>query len=294
MQLKLKETIKNYQNALQYWIDNPKEQTVHICQKFKIDQGYFSKYMKSKGFNMRRKPLINDSIFEIIDTEEKAYWLGFLYADGNVYIRNEKNRMVNRLELSLAEKDVEHLKKYIKFLNGDISMLKYRSNVKAYRVSFGSKKVCEDLIKLGCIPNKSLTLKFPNESQVPKTLIRHFIRGYFDGDGCISHLKNNQNSFSISLLGTFEFLTSILSEYKLSKTLIRKDKRIITNTFILNFKRTEGLEFLYKLYNNSNIFLDRKKEKFFNILYSCRPGKKLLGELGGNIGELCDENTEIS
>lgn len=285
MQLKLEKTIKNYQNALQYWIENPKEQTVHICKQFKIDQGNFSKYMKSKGFNMRRKSLINDSIFEIIDTEEKAYWLGFLYADGNVYIRHEKNRMVNRLELSLAEKDVEHLKKYIKFLNGDISMLKYRSNVKAYRVSFGSKKVCEDLIKLGCIPNKSLMLKFPNENQVPKNLIKHFIRGYFDGDGCISHLKTNQNSFSISLLGTFEFLESILSEYKLSKDLIRKDKRIKSNTFILNFKRLNGLIVLYDLYNNSNIFLNRKKEKFFNILYNCRPGKKLLGLQEGNIGE---------
>lgn len=54
-----------------------------------------------------------------------------------------------------------------------------------YRLACYSKKSYTDLINKGCGINKSLILKFPDETQVPQNLISHFIRGYFDGDGCV-------------------------------------------------------------------------------------------------------------
>ena len=58
-----------------------------------------------------------------------------------------------------------------------------------------------DLIKQGCVPNKSLILTFPNKYQVPKNLINHFIRGYFDGDGSIYEYSKT-HAGSISFIGT--------------------------------------------------------------------------------------------
>ena len=48
--------------------------------------------------------------FDVIDTEEKAYWLGFLYADGNV--SNTKNEV----GITLQSSDIKHLYKFKTFL----------------------------------------------------------------------------------------------------------------------------------------------------------------------------------
>lgn len=54
------------------------------------------------------------------------------------------------------------------------------------RIQISSKTLTADLLKLGCTPRKSLTLKFPNDGIFKSNdLIRHFIRGYFDGDGSV-------------------------------------------------------------------------------------------------------------
>ena len=108
------------------------------------------KFCKESDF-MSAKNIINT--FEKIDTEEKAYWLGFLYADGNV------SNHENKIELILAEKDVGHLEKFKRFLNIK-NKICYREATKAYRISFRSEKCKQDLIDKGCIPNKSLILKF--------------------------------------------------------------------------------------------------------------------------------------
>mgnify|MGYP002625860766 CR=1 FL=1 len=77
-----------------------------------------------------------------------------------------------------------------------------------YIFSVSSPKMKVDLIRLGAIPNKSLILEFPKD--IPNDLIRHFVRGYFDGDGCIS-----KNEDRCSLVSTENFcveLSHILQE----------------------------------------------------------------------------------
>ena len=80
--------------------------------------------------------------FEIIDTEEKAYWLGFLYADGSVSSTD------NRIELGLAEKDLNHIEKFKEFI-GVPNKISYRPQTKSYRYMFKSIPCKEDLIKQG-------------------------------------------------------------------------------------------------------------------------------------------------
>ena len=160
----------------------------------------------------------NKQAFDTIDTEEKAYWLGFLYADGSL------SSSTNTVELQLSNKDKEHLRKFSRFMkyNGEIKTKanKKDKNENIYyescRVSFSNKHLWDTLNTQGCTPRKSLTLKFPNESIFgDKSLIRHFIRGYFDGDGSLgvydNKVSNNvyHNHCSLYFLGTKDMLTHI-------------------------------------------------------------------------------------
>lgn len=241
---------------------------VSLAKKYKTCPNRFSKYLKKQNILTRRKVFFEDRLFKTIDSEEKAYWLGFLYADGCVTYSTNKHRYV--IEICLAEKDKLHIEKFKIFLN-TLTTIKYREKTKAFRLSICSKLMCEDLINLGCFSNKSLTLQFPTEEQVPKKFIKHFIRGYFDGDGCIS----NGN---VSLLGTFEFLNSIKELFNFTELPISKDKRHLNNTFYLRFRRAESSLFLHTIYNNSNVYLERKYNKYVDISYSSA-GKKFLNLL---------------
>jgi DNA-binding transcriptional regulator WhiA len=126
------------------------------------------------------KNYCNDTYFSEIDNSQKAYWLGVLFADGNV---SRKNSKTGKIFFSSIDKEwIELFKKEINF-TGKITKethKKYKKDI--YKISITSKIMFEDLVKLGCTPNKTFTLKFP---KLKKELTSHFIRGYFDGDGSV-------------------------------------------------------------------------------------------------------------
>lgn len=205
----------------------------------------------------------NQNIFDLIDTEEKAYWLGFLYADGAI----SKNS--NTIEISLKSADIEHLKKFKKFLQtpADIKISKVKIKEKEYercRIMVTSKHLKEHLIKLGCPPQKSLILTFPNDLQVPKNLIKHFIRGYVDGDGSINYTRNGR--FQVSITGTKEFLSGIQKIYSNTFPSIYKKKGCIHNTYYISTTANKADIFLLDIYKDSNIYLDRKYNRFAVLL----------------------------
>lgn len=196
--------------------------------------------------------------FEKIDNEEKAYWLGFLYADGSVGSKEDK------IELGLAEKDFHHIEKFKKFI-GLSNKICYRESSKSYRFSFRSQKCKQDLIKQGCVPKKSLILEFPTEEQVPKKLIRHFIRGYFDGDGWFS---NTEKCFQIGIIGTENFIKGFLNNINIKS----KNNKILdvhrkngAKRYIFGGKQ-DVIDFLNYIYKDSAVYLDRKYEHYLNFL----------------------------
>lgn len=251
-----KEVIERCDNAIQDYCDS--NLTLReLSSKYKVTRSFLSGYMLAKGIDIySRKSHVNDTLFENIDTEEKAYWLGFLFADGSVY----KFKKSQRVELTLKEDDLEHLMKFKTFLGWDKNP-KYRSNQKAYRIIFGSRKVVEDLIVLGCTHRKSLTLKFP--TKVPEPLIKHFIRGYFDGDGSIS-LKHNVNSEKpdVRILGTLEFLTSLKEYLHMDTPIIKKCKDNSSNNYYIYFNIKDSYTFLHYIYDEASIYLQRKYDKY--------------------------------
>lgn len=196
--------------------------------------------------------------FENIDSEEKAYWLGFLYADGYVSLKEDK------IELSLAEQDKNHIEKFKIFMGID-NKICYRKPSKAYRISFRSQKCKADLIKQGCVPKKSLILKFPSQEQVPQYLIKHFIRGYFDGDGWFT---NTSTCFQVGIIGTQDFIEGFLKNIEIQNKsnkifIVHREngaKRYVFSAY------NDVLNFLNWIYKDANLYLDRKYNHYLDFI----------------------------
>lgn len=236
-----------------------------ISKEYKCSADCLSRRLKKKGFiikNNQNERNTNHSIFEKIDTEEKAYWLGFLYADGNVSKNFNKT-----ISISLKKDDVIHLQKFKSFVECKNS-IKTLDKFKAVRFNFSSKKVHKDLINLGCVPAKSLILTFPSEEQLPKEYLRHFIRGYFDGDGCLSYSNNNKLSNnptlypSVSLIGTKDMVEHINNLFNSNNRITLANKKGSDKIFTLTFNKQNRSNFLNYIYNNSNIYLERKYKRY--------------------------------
>ena len=245
---------QDYLKAKEYFIKTG-ESLTKVSKKFNIHRGNFSKKLKEEGFNIENKQnkiKFNNTVFNVIDTEEKAYWLGFIFADG--YVSDENN-----FELSLSAKDFSHLQKFGRFLD-------YESNAKLYghrcRFIVRDKHFTQSLKKLGCIPRKSLVLEFPK--RLREDLIPHFIRGYSDGDGCLYHIQPKKSlSLSFHLVGTEKFLFKCLKHFKLEHKKIYSHGK--SKSFSIQFVFKQALDVCSYMYKDANIFLERKYEKYNKI-----------------------------
>lgn len=178
-----------------------------------------------------RRYKYNKDYFEKIDTATKAYWLGFLYADGSItrFYKNKEKTIIRSLsiEISLQLQDAYLLQEFIDDLEGNLPIQSRKHNNKQTKKTYYSKrlvvnntKLARDLIELGCTPSKTFDLTFPNKNQVPTDFIHDFIRGYFDGDGGVYNYvhevyhKNRkktymQNTRQAKVLGTKGLLMGI-------------------------------------------------------------------------------------
>lgn len=269
-----------------------------LSKKYNLNRKTIVAALKKRNItivaNRATKYTLNEHIFNKIDTEEKAYWLGFLYADGWISSTN------NIVGLSLSVKDMDHLIKFKSFLNwnGDIKIYethqfgtkdihnKAGDILYVGEINIGSKILHDDLNKCGCKPNKSLILTFPTEDIVPNELLRHFIRGYFDGDGTLGLYKHSVSNpkleESLMFVGTKTFLEGI--ENILGNGFIMQKRNCNEQTYRLSYSTSKANTAAEIMYNDSNIYLDRK----YNI-YKQFAAKKL-----GKIGEAWDGNTEVS
>lgn len=208
-----------------------------------------------KSYDCKRIYTINENYFESVNTQNKAYFLGLLYADGNV------SEFKTSVCLILKNED-SYL---IKLFNQDIGSNKPTNLVKEKytKLEINSEKFKLDLIKLGCSFRKTHILEFPSEKIVSSDLIWHFIRGYFDGDGCIY----TKNRFLVNICGTYNFLNSLktfLQGFDI-KCSVGKMKSVyqlqITN-------KKDFMKFFKNLYNDSNVSMTRKKKKY-EIISDC-------------------------
>lgn len=231
----------------------------------KVENLYKSKYGKYS---------VNQDYFEIIDNEWKAYWLGFLYADGCVRLHKKSNNKTEAiLKIALAKVDKQHLDKFLNSIQSN-AIIKFREikfNGKIYEsaeVNICNMKICQDLTSHGCFENKSLLLKFPSVDEVPKKYLRHFIRGYFDGDGCV-HVNTKNKSTIVNFVGTKDFLEKLneILSYEIGLPKLKLIKKQGQKAYQLSYGGIEEFEKIFEfLYKDSNICLDRKLNKFKIIL----------------------------
>jgi hypothetical protein len=227
-----------------------------------------------------------------MDTEEQFYWLGFMYADGNISSEG------NRIEVRLALKDIDHLEKFRKFLNLSTEIRTGLNGDHTYycHLSVRNKHMWNTLNNLGCTPRKSLTLTFPKLSIFKKVkFLLDFIRGYVDGDGCLCIYPNKaKTSYRtyLGLVGTESFLLSVNKLFNNKGYLRNKSCMNWENkAFSLYFSDVVSRKIARLLYQNANIYLQRKYNKYLEF---CRLEEESSLRKSSKIGESWDANSEVN
>lgn len=247
-----------------------------IAKMVSVNHDTIARFLTSQGINTLSNTIkydFNRNYFKEIDSEEKAYWLGFILADGSI-VENRKGDIVKsmKLEIGLAEKDKDHLVKFCKSVGADLSLIKKRklkNGLAAYRITLTSTEMCKDLIKHGVNPNKTFDALIPNHI-LGGQYLRPFLRGLFDGDGFISKSKCDI-SLTTASLGLLNQVHEIFTNLGCCKGNLRVDER--SNACSLRYtNKDDFIKIVDFLYEGSNIHLTRKYER-----YIAHPVRKLQG-----------------
>lgn len=218
-----------------------------------------------------RKYSVNEQYFNTIDTPEKAYWLGLLWADGNISKTTPRSSSPNRLRLSLKADESHHLELLQTHLQSDHPLKKSVSSYNSQSVvlDVNSRPLCEALESLG-FGLKSERTNIPEIDH-----LSHFIRGYFDGDGSLSLYTQKVKDWTIhrqewSLTGEPEFIINVqdfLSKaLNLSNTKLKKYKRT-DKAITLRYGKISDIRSLYDyLYQDASIYMNSKHQKFVEFL----------------------------
>ncbi len=224
---------------------------------------------------MRRasKYYLDDYFFSDIDSEAKAYWLGFLMADGCIQITENRKSL---LAVELSQIDSGHLQKFLDDLSSDHPVYLYtrtrngRKEEHSARIMLYSDRLVDDLVRNGMALGKINRKSFPKT--IPEDLIRHFLRGNMDGDGSIfnsTRKKSGRTTWSLVFLGQKSFVTKIRkiisSHLGVSRGSITPPNSR-TRLFVLNFTGNIAVPAIANwLYKDATVFLERKGSHFRSI-----------------------------
>ncbi len=266
-----------------------------LGQRFDRSSTWINERLKRWGVPIKKPSELftlheyNEDYFKVIDTEEKAYWLGMIYADGTItYNKLQKNgKTRNRFKLTLKATDKPHLEKFahaIDFKYPELNVHKTIVEGKEYEyvdLIASSPTFIKHLIDKGMIPtnnsigrDKKELIRFPQEDKLPRHLLKHFVRGYFDGDGSLTKQRYegkviDTQHYTVKIVSNKIFCQQLkdffelheLTDYKKQTKNIYKKK----DSYIYTFE-SGGNHRVYHIYNkfykDANIYLDRKYNKF--------------------------------
>lgn len=196
-----------------------------------------------------RRHTLDERYFEHIDTEAKAYWLGFLGADGNV--------CGNLLQIDLAASDRAHLEKLRVALASSHPVVNRQVEYLQARFAISNKTLVADLAKHGLLPKKSLTL-VPWSG--PSDLQRHYWRGMVDGDGSLFYSSNKWAITLVGSLATCEAFSAWI------RSLVPEVSANVHaghgNCWEVRVNGNRAVPVIIKqLYDRATVFLDRKMER---------------------------------
>lgn len=210
-----------------------------------------------------RKYSVDDQYFQSINTERKAYWLGFIYADG--YITKCRNQKL--VGISLKSSDKLQLEALRNDLQATYPIKEYTTEsfgveVQYVRLLMTSEQMYDSLLKKGVLERKSLILQFPLD--LPCELVHHFIRGYFDGDGSFARRKENKDDYAFKVLGTQEFLQELSTKVGFpNRTLRKRWKHSDKNNWVLEIDgKRQVLTIGDYMYQGATMFMSRKYDRY--------------------------------
>lgn len=238
-----------------------------------ISQRMLQYHIKSRERTWKihlKKYSVNESFFNHIN-ENVAWVLGWLATDGYVTKDGSFGLKVNKRDADVILKIKQLLEYSGPTYNYKTILKKTNKKYNLVQLKINSKKMANKLISFGIIPNKSLTLRFPNViKKVNQEIItKSFIRGAFEGDGSILFTKKPK-SLLFQIVGTKEFLTEIqkyLIKYlRLNRTVLTKNKQCC-NHFALRYRgNIQALRIFDWLYLDlEQYYLERKHNKYLNI-----------------------------
>lgn len=236
-------------------------------------------YVARNNRERHKKYFCNESYFHNIDCEHKAYWLGYIAADGTV-LDKTKSENSQRLKLCLAREDEELLYKFKEDIQATYPIGQYKNSCHYAKetwigqpisqITIPSEQIYNDLVSHNITPRKSLTIIFP-ETMKDNQYVNAFIRGYFDGDGCISQNKSTSKSrdynYKVTIKGTQSMLYNFRKISGVSGTIKASGKHAdFRNKELVIVKHKDMKDFLNFIYKDSTIHLQRKYERYLLVL----------------------------
>lgn len=240
-----------------------------IAAKFNKDDSSIGDVLNKRGYKakdqseLQRKYAIDEFFFDTIDSERKAYFLGLLYADGYNNVNNYE------ISLCLQEKDLHILKAFIDSLQSNRPIGTKIINGAYYRmVNIGNRRLSLALEDKGCGQAKTFSIRMPYF--IPDDLLHHFVRGFFDGDGCIFVGKEVRSNVRVTFVSNKIFLSDLsLVLIKNAGVNATKIQPSPNKNDLIGTLQYGGRGNCYKirawLYKDATIFLNRKQEKMFSI-----------------------------
>ena len=257
------------QEIIKYYLSQPMTMK-QVEDKYELSHPTITKILKDVPKYTKAKlnnPNMKEHFFQEINEEAKAYFLGLLISDGNVF-KDNTGRQAS-ISITLDLKDEYMLEKFKEVLQANTSV--GHDGRGCGQIAVRSNIMAEDLAKYGVVPRKSYSTYLP---LISKEMMPHLIRGIFDGDGSIMAKPNPSNDghnrflHSISFCGTHQLMEDI-SNYILENLGIKtavydyKDR----NLSELKIQNIDNIaKFGYWIYRNSTIFLNRKKDIFNDFL----------------------------
>lgn len=250
--------------------------SIAIAKHYQCSVNSIKRFLNKNNVQLRsnkinsKKNFCDEKYFETIDTDEKAYWLGFIFADG--YVSKIESP---KLGISLSNKDRDHLVKFKEAISftGEIKdyivTSGYKPGVTYSRIIMTSEKIVDDLFRYNLIEKKSLILDRPQN--LDPAFYFSFIRGYFDGDGCITTGTPTKNAkhYSINITGTENLLLFIKEQIELNNiAVINKFYQRKKESPALNIKfggNKQVLKFFHYAYDDATVYLERKYKIFAEV-----------------------------
>lgn len=270
-------TDKDYK---EYILGNLKMKDVY--EKYEVNQNAMDYFFAEKGYIKRstlRKENIKTDIFNPVNTPEAAYILGFYIADGCLN--------GNKFVITLNEKDKEILEKIRDYMSPITKLIYKKETVNKqgivshpmYSFAFSCKEIVNKLEELGLGKNKTYLSK-SIKNIVPKELMWDFIRGYWDGDGCISssnvsktakETSYNYINMGFTIISKDPDILNEMNEFFIEEginTHVYPDNK---GNYLVGTHSKPEIEKIYnKLYTSSNLFMERKRTKFNEIMTTSR------------------------